>query len=38
MVEIHSWMETFLEKVRHMFGGRIWFLGLQGSYSRGEAT
>lgn len=38
MVEIHSWMETFLEKVRDAFGGRVWFVGLQGSYSRGEAT
>ena len=38
MVEINSWMQTFLESLNTTFQSRIWFVGLQGSYGRGEAT
>jgi predicted nucleotidyltransferase len=38
MIEIGSWMEDFLQNLEHTFGSRIWFVGLQGSYGRGEAT
>ena len=38
MVEIKSWMDYFLRKLDQRFGDRIWFVGLQGSYGRGEAT
>ena len=38
MVEMSSWKELFLKKLEDLFGGRIWFVGLQGSYGRGEAT
>ena len=38
MVEIGKWMEVFLQTLDAHFGKRIWFVGLQGSYSRGEAT
>ena len=38
MVDIKSWMEEFLKKLDETFGKRIWFVGLQGSYARNEAT
>ena len=38
MIEIEKWMELFLQKLDAHFEKRIWFVGLQGSYSRGEAT
>lgn len=38
MIEIHSWMNSFLEAAVETFGDRIWFIGLQGSYARGEAS
>ena len=38
MIEIEKWMERFLQKLDAHFEKRIWFVGLQGSYSRGEAT
>ena len=38
MIEIEKWMELFLQKLGAHFGKRIWFVGLQGSYSRCEAT
>lgn len=38
MIEIGSWMEDFLQNLEHTFGSRIWFVGLQGSHGRGEAT
>lgn len=37
MVEIKCWMEIFLQKLQENFGDRIEFVGLQGSYARGEA-
>ena len=38
MIEINSWMDNFLGVLKDNFGQRIWFVGLQGSYGRGEAT
>ena len=38
MIEIEKWMELFLQTLDAHFGKRVWFVGLQGSYSRGEAT
>lgn len=38
MINITDWMESFLQKLNATFGRRIWFVGLQGSYGRGEAT
>lgn len=38
MVEISGWMDRFLRALEDAFGQRVWFAGLQGSYSRGEAT
>ena len=38
MIEISSWMDKFVEKLEESFGNRVWFVGLQGSYGRGEAT
>ena len=31
-------MERFLQALEGTFGNRVWFVGLQGSFSRGEAT
>ena len=38
MVEITTWMNEFLGTLNEVFGDRVWFVGLQGSYGRGEAT
>ena len=38
MIEITAWINLFLQKLEETFGERVWFVGLQGSYSRGEAT
>lgn len=38
MLEIESWMDTLSKKLEAAFGSRLLFLGLQGSYGRGEAT
>ena len=38
MVEITAWMHTFLQTLDQTFGARVWCVGLQGSYGRGEAT
>ena len=38
MVDITAWMNDFLQKLNNTFGKRVWFVGLQGSYGRGEAT
>ena len=38
MTDITAWMENFLQALHNTFGDRIWFVGLQGSYGRGEAT
>ena len=38
MIDISSWMELFLHALTERFSERVWFVGLQGSYGRGEAT
>lgn len=38
MVDISLWMKQFLRALDSTFGARVWFVGLQGSYGRGEAT
>ncbi len=38
MVDIDVSMERFIKAVNECFGERIYFIGLQGSYGRGEAT
>ena len=38
MVEINTWMKNFLRTLESYFTQRVWFVGLQGSYGRGEAT
>ena len=38
MIEITAWTNTFLNALNDCFGDRVWFIGLQGSFARGEAT
>ena len=38
MIDIDNWINTFLDAVNDTFANRVWFVGLQGSYGRGEAT
>ena len=38
MIDINGWMNDFLQKLDEVFAKRVWFVGLQGSYGRGEAT
>ena len=38
VMDISAWMSTFLLALEENFGDRVWFVGLQGSYGRGEAT
>ena len=38
MIDITSWMQNFLQTLSETFADRVWFVGLQGSYGRGEAT
>jgi len=38
MIDIKLWMEHFTELLKETFGERVYFVGLQGSYGRGEAT
>ena len=38
MIQISDWMNGFVDAVRGTFGDRVWFVGLQGIYGRGEAT
>ena len=38
MIEISSWMDKFVGALDTSFKNRVWFVGLQGSYGRGEAT
>ena len=37
MIDITVWMSAFLQKLQETFANRVWFVGLQGSYGRGEA-
>ena len=38
MIDITTWMQSFLQVLNETFAKRVWFVGLQGSYGRGEAT
>ena len=38
MIELTLWMNKFLQVLNDTFAERVWFVGLQGSYGRGEAT
>ncbi len=38
MIDISVWTDEYMRKLDEAFGERVWFAGLQGSYSRGEAT
>ena len=38
MIDITTWMQKFLHSLNETFANRVWFVGLQGSYGRGEAT
>ena len=38
MIDINIWMNGFIQKLNEVFKNRIWLVGLQGSYGRGEAT
>ena len=37
MIDIKTWIDHFLKALNQTFENRVWFVGLQGSYSRGEA-
>ncbi|MBR3954523.1 MAG: nucleotidyltransferase domain-containing protein [Clostridia bacterium] len=38
MIDISSWIDIFLNGLENAFSDRVWFVGLQGSYGRNEAT
>ena len=38
MIDITTWMQNFLQILNKTFENRVSFVGLQGSYGRGEAT
>ena len=38
MIDITAFMQNFLQTLNETFANRVWFVGLQGSYGRGEAT
>ena len=38
MIDITVWMQNFLQALNETFRDRVWFVGLQGSFARGEAT
>lgn len=38
MIDITLFIDEYMSKLNKTFGERIYFVGLQGSYSRGEAT
>ena len=38
MININSWTDNFIKALDEAFPDRVYFVGLQGSYSRGEAT
>lgn len=37
MIDISTWIPAFLDALKESFRDRVWFVGLQGSYGRGEA-
>ena len=38
MIDITAWTKNFLQTLNEAFANRVWFVGLQGSYGRDEAT
>ena len=38
MIDLTVWMDGFMKSIHENFENRVWFVGLQGSYARGEAT
>ncbi len=36
--DINTWINGYLEELKSLFGAHLLFVGLQGSYGRGEAT
>ena len=38
MIDITTWIQKFVHSLNETFANRVWFVGLQGSYGRGEAT
>ena len=38
MIDITAWIDGFSKALNDTFANRVWFVGLQGSYGRGEAT
>ena len=38
MIDITAWTDGFLKVVNETFGDSVWFVGLQGSWGRGEAN
>lgn len=36
MIDINTWTNQFLQALTETFNDRVWFVGLQGSYGRGE--
>ena len=38
MIDMTAWTQNFLQMLNETFANRVWFVGLQGSYGRGEAT
>ncbi len=38
MINITNWIDSFQVKLKEVFDHRVWFVGLQGSYGRREAT
>lgn len=38
MINLTTFLSEYLQKLDTTFGNRVWFVGLQGSYGRGEAT
>ena len=38
MIDITAWTKKFLQTLNETFSNRVWFVGLQGSYGRDEAT
>lgn len=38
MINIQQFLNNFIQALNTTFGNRVWFVGLQGSYARGEAT
>ena len=38
MFDINTWLNIVIKKLQNEFEQRLLFVGLQGSYNRGEAT